>query len=46
MTPGPRFAADRTTLTRHLRLPFTATPETLTRAVGLLRACSGSPETA
>ncbi|MEV6805236.1 PLP-dependent aminotransferase family protein [Streptomyces sp. NPDC051132] len=39
LTPGPRFAADRTTLTRHLRLPFTATPETLTRAVELLRAC-------
>ncbi|MFG2123001.1 PLP-dependent aminotransferase family protein [Streptomyces sp. NPDC048710] len=46
VTPGPHFAADRTTLTRHLRLPFTATEETLTRAVGLLRACSGSPETA
>ncbi|TVZ90186.1 PLP-dependent aminotransferase family protein [Streptomyces sp. BK340] len=46
VTPGPHFAADRTTLTRHLRLPFTATKETLTRAVGLLRACSGSPETA
>ncbi|WP_251096110.1 PLP-dependent aminotransferase family protein [Streptomyces sp. Caat 7-52] len=40
LTPGPRFSADSTTLTRHLRLPFTATPETLTRAVGLLRACS------
>ncbi|GAA3094756.1 aminotransferase-like domain-containing protein [Streptomyces echinatus] len=39
VTPGPRFSADRTTLSRHLRLPFTATPETLTRAVGLLRAC-------
>ncbi|WP_225828882.1 PLP-dependent aminotransferase family protein [Streptomyces naphthomycinicus] len=39
LTPGPRFSADRTTLTRHLRLPFTATPETLTRAVELLRGC-------
>ncbi|MEU6592798.1 PLP-dependent aminotransferase family protein [Streptomyces sp. NPDC046881] len=39
ITPGPRFAADRTTLARHLRLPFTATPETLTRVVGLLREC-------
>ncbi|GAA2736755.1 PLP-dependent aminotransferase family protein [Streptomyces nogalater] len=39
LSPGPRFAADRATLTRHLRLPFTATPETLTRAVELLRAC-------
>ncbi|MEU6669592.1 PLP-dependent aminotransferase family protein [Streptomyces sp. NPDC046727] len=39
LTPGPRFSADQATLTRHLRLPFTATPQTLTRAVGLLRAC-------
>lgn len=39
VTPGPHFSADRTTLAHHLRLPFTATPETLTRAVGLLRAC-------
>ncbi|MEU2060443.1 PLP-dependent aminotransferase family protein [Streptomyces sp. NPDC013455] len=40
VTPGPHFAADRATLTHHLRLPFTATPETLTRAVGLLRECA------
>ncbi|MEU3830485.1 PLP-dependent aminotransferase family protein [Streptomyces sp. NPDC029080] len=39
VTPGPHFSADRTTLGRHLRLPFTATPQTLTRAVGLLREC-------
>ncbi|WP_405741393.1 PLP-dependent aminotransferase family protein [Streptomyces sp. NBC_00028] len=39
VTPGPHFAADRTTLTHHLRLPFTATPDVLTRAVGLLRRC-------
>ncbi|MES5820383.1 PLP-dependent aminotransferase family protein [Streptomyces sp. RG80] len=37
VTPGPHFAADRTTLTHRLRLPFTATPDVLTRAVGLLR---------
>jgi len=37
VTPGPHFAADRTTLTHHLRLPFTATPEALTRAVDILR---------
>ncbi|WP_330461341.1 aminotransferase class I/II-fold pyridoxal phosphate-dependent enzyme [Streptomyces sp. NBC_00820] len=36
VTPGPYFAADRTTLTHHLRLPFTATCDVLTRAVGLL----------
>jgi DNA-binding transcriptional MocR family regulator len=36
VTPGPLFAVDRGTLTRRLRLPFTATPEVLTRAVGLL----------
>ncbi|GHI03758.1 hypothetical protein AQI88_09170 [Streptomyces cellostaticus] len=40
ITPGPHFATDRTTLTRHLRLPFTATEETLTRVVGLLRECA------
>ncbi|WP_051865747.1 PLP-dependent aminotransferase family protein [Streptomyces griseus] len=39
LTPGPLFAADRATLTHHLRLPFTATPDVLTRAVALLRAC-------
>ncbi|WP_328551923.1 aminotransferase-like domain-containing protein [Streptomyces sp. NBC_00358] len=37
VSPGPLFAPDGTTLAHHLRLPFTATPETLTRAVGLLR---------
>ncbi|WP_433323318.1 PLP-dependent aminotransferase family protein [Spirillospora sp. CA-294931] len=36
LTPGPVFSADRT-LTRYLRVPFTATPDLLTRAVGLLR---------
>jgi DNA-binding transcriptional MocR family regulator len=40
VTPGPHFAADRTTLTHHLRLPFTATPDVLSRAVSLLRRCS------
>ncbi|MFG2127315.1 PLP-dependent aminotransferase family protein [Streptomyces sp. NPDC048751] len=39
LTPGPLFAADGATLTQHLRLPFTATPDVLTRAVALLRAC-------
>ena len=39
VTPGPHFAPDRTTLPRHLRLPFTATQETLTRVVGVLREC-------
>ncbi|MFE0510014.1 aminotransferase class I/II-fold pyridoxal phosphate-dependent enzyme, partial [Streptomyces sp. NPDC058964] len=42
VTPGPYFATDRTTLTRHLRLPFTATPQTLTRAVRVLRECAAS----
>lgn len=42
VTPGPRFSADRATLTHHLRLPFTATPEVLTRAAGLLRECAGA----
>ncbi|MFF4350089.1 PLP-dependent aminotransferase family protein [Streptomyces sp. NPDC001530] len=37
VSPGPLFAADRTTLAHHLRLPFTATPDVLTRAVELLR---------
>ncbi len=39
LTPGPFFAADRATLAHHLRLPFTATPDVLTRAVRLLRDC-------
>ncbi|MEU1182963.1 hypothetical protein ABZ464_36055 [Streptomyces sp. NPDC005820] len=43
LTPGPHFAADRTTLAHHLRLPFTAGPEALTRAVGLLRRCLAEP---
>lgn len=37
VSPGPLFAADRATLAHHLRLPFTATPDVLTRAVALLR---------
>ncbi|MFF7445366.1 MULTISPECIES: aminotransferase class I/II-fold pyridoxal phosphate-dependent enzyme [unclassified Streptomyces] len=41
VTPGPHFAADRTTLTHHLRLPFTATPDVLSRATQLLRRCAG-----
>jgi DNA-binding transcriptional MocR family regulator len=40
VTPGPHFAPDRTTLTHHLRLPFTATPDVLSRAMDLLRRCS------
>jgi DNA-binding transcriptional MocR family regulator len=36
VSPGPHFAADRATLAHYLRLPFTATPEVLTRAVRLL----------
>jgi len=35
LSPGPAFSADRT-LTHYLRLPYTATPETLTRAVAAL----------
>ncbi|MFJ1704972.1 PLP-dependent aminotransferase family protein [Kitasatospora sp. NPDC088346] len=35
LSPGPTFSADRT-LTHYLRLPYTATPETLTRAVAVL----------
>jgi DNA-binding transcriptional MocR family regulator len=35
LTPGPQFSADRT-LTNYLRVPFTAPPEVLTRAIGLL----------
>jgi DNA-binding transcriptional MocR family regulator len=35
LSPGPAFAADRT-LTHYLRLPYTATPEVLTRAVAIL----------
>ncbi|WP_327434151.1 MocR-like transcription factor YczR [Streptomyces sp. NBC_01236] len=37
VSPGPLFAPDRATLAHHLRLPFTATPDVLTRAVALLR---------
>ncbi|WP_259294278.1 aminotransferase class I/II-fold pyridoxal phosphate-dependent enzyme [Streptomyces resistomycificus] len=44
LTPGPLFAPDRTTLTHHLRLPYTATPEVLTRAVALLRQCPTDAE--
>jgi DNA-binding transcriptional MocR family regulator len=40
VTPGPLYAADRVTLAHHLRLPFTATPDVLTRAVALLRQCA------
>jgi len=36
VSPGPQFAADRATLTRYLRLPYTATVESLTRAVRIL----------
>ncbi len=36
VSPGQHFAADRATLAHYLRLPFTATPEVLTRAVRLL----------
>ena len=43
LTPGPLFAPDRTTLTHHLRLPFTATPDVLTRAVDLLERCAAEP---
>lgn len=35
LSPGPTFSADRT-LTHYLRLPYTATHETLTRAVAVL----------
>jgi DNA-binding transcriptional MocR family regulator len=36
LSPGPHFSADRT-LTRHVRLPFTATTDILDQAVTLLR---------
>ncbi len=35
LSPGPQFSADRT-LARYVRLPFTAPPDILTRAVDLL----------
>jgi DNA-binding transcriptional MocR family regulator len=37
LSPGPMFAADRSTFVHHLRLPFTATPDLLTRTVARLR---------
>jgi DNA-binding transcriptional MocR family regulator len=40
VSPGQQFAADRATLTRYLRLPFTATTEVLTRAVRILTSAS------
>jgi DNA-binding transcriptional MocR family regulator len=40
VSPGQQFAADRATLTRYLRLPFTATTEVLTRAVQILISAS------
>ncbi|MGW4895029.1 aminotransferase-like domain-containing protein [Kitasatospora sp. NPDC004240] len=43
LSPGPAFSADRT-LTRYLRLPYTATPETLTRAVAVLTGQVASRE--
>jgi DNA-binding transcriptional MocR family regulator len=36
LAPGPQFSADGT-LTRHIRIPFTAHPPALTRAVAILR---------
>ena len=47
LSPGPVFSADRT-LTHYLRLPYTATPETLTRAVAVLTgqettSCDSTP---
>jgi DNA-binding transcriptional MocR family regulator len=36
LSPGPQFSTDRT-LTRYVRLPYTAPPDVLTRAVTLLR---------
>ncbi len=35
LSAGPAFSSDRT-LTHYLRIPFTGTPEALTRAVGIL----------
>lgn len=37
LLPGPAFSPDRT-LTNYLRLPYTATPDILTRAVAVLRS--------
>ncbi len=42
LSQGPQFSADRT-LTRYLRLPFTAPPDILTRTVDLLRAELSAP---
>jgi DNA-binding transcriptional MocR family regulator len=36
LSPGPQFSTDRT-LTRYVRLPYTALPGILTRAVAMLR---------
>jgi DNA-binding transcriptional MocR family regulator len=41
LSPGQHIAADRATLTHYLRLPFTATPDVLTRAVTLLNEHAG-----
>jgi DNA-binding transcriptional MocR family regulator len=42
ISPGERFAADRT-LVHHLRLPFTAGPEVLTQAAGILGSAVSGP---
>ena len=42
LSAGPVFSPDRT-LRHYLRIPFTGTPETLTRAVGILREALDRP---
>jgi DNA-binding transcriptional MocR family regulator len=42
ISPGERFAADGT-LVHHLRLPFTAGPEVLTQAAGILGSAISGP---
>jgi DNA-binding transcriptional MocR family regulator len=44
ISPGPAFSADQTLL-HHVRLPFTAAPATLTRAVTLLRNAHAARQT-
>ncbi|MER6496723.1 MULTISPECIES: aminotransferase-like domain-containing protein [Streptomyces] len=43
LSPGPAFSADRT-LTHYLRLPYTATPDVLTRAVAILASATRRPQ--
>jgi DNA-binding transcriptional MocR family regulator len=42
LSPGPQFSANGT-LTRHVRIPFTAHPDALTRAVAMLSEAEAPP---